>query len=277
MSQFVRLDIRDRTAVVTLNRPERLNAIGSAMGEQLDAALLAAARTPEIRVVVLTGAGRGFCAGADVERLDDLVATAGAAVDRRSPLEPKPEYGGLGEAPNHLKSRYLLPAAVPKPVIAAVNGACAGAGLVLATSCDLRIASESAVFSASFARRGLTAEFGLAHTLSSLLGRAAASDILLTGRKLSSSEALSCGLVSRVLPEAELLPTALELADDLCRNVSPRSIRVIKRQLWAAQSQDLESALVTAHDEMVASLASADFREGVAHFKEKRAPAFPGV
>jgi len=169
----------------------------------------------------------------------------------------------------------MVALAMPQPVIAAVNGPCIGAGLGLAVSCDVRFASQTAYFSTIFSRRGLIAEFALAWSLPRLIGRGAASDLLLSGRRVSATEALQIGLVSEILSADALLQHAIDYAHDIAENVSPRSARVIKAQLRAAEGETLPEALATADEALQGSLASADFREGMAALRERRPPAFP--
>lgn len=277
MSNLVKLEVDQSVAIVTLNRPDRMNAVNTPMGEALDAAMVQAALDPQVRVIVLTGAGeRAFCAGADMERLAGL-GPGGAETLSPSGRGPAGSvFDALVEAPRHLRTRYTAPSAVPQPVIAAVNGACAGVGLALAASCDLRFASRTAVFAASFALRGLTAEAGLAKTLSALIGRGAASDLLLSGRKVAADEALRLGLVSDVVEPQALMARVLDYAQAIARNASPRSTRIIKRQLREAQDQSFEAALESARTETEASVASEDFREGIASYRDKRTPQFVG-
>lgn len=272
--EFVLCDIKDGVALVTLNRPERLNAMGAVMGEQFDRIMVDVGVDDAVRAVVLTGSGKGFCAGADMDRLQGMAD--GERLDSFPAGTPNPAYDRLAEASVFNRSRYALPSALPKPVIAAINGACAGVGLALAVTCDVRFASAGALFTAAFPRRGLTAESGLAFTLPALIGQGAASDLLLSGRKILADEAQGMGLVNRVLEPDQLLDHAMAYARDIAQNVSPRSTRVIKRQLWMARSQSYAEAMTTAFGEVVASLASEDFREGVAHYKEKRPPRFTG-
>ena len=174
------------------------------------------------------------------------------------------------------QTRYSYFPAAPKPIISAINGAAAGLGLVMALYSDFRIASAKAVFATAFAKRGLIAEHGIAWMLPRIVGHAHAVDLLLTSRKVDASEALAMGLVSRVVAADELLPAANQLAHALASEVSPRSGRVMKRQLWEAPYQSLGEAVTLANAEMVESLRSEDFQEGVAHFIDKRPPRFVG-
>ena len=166
--------------------------------------------------------------------------------------------------------------AVPKPVIAAINGACAGLGLVYALYCDQRFAADSAKFSTAFARRGLIAEHGISWTLPRLVGLSASLDLLMSARKFGADEALRLGMVDRVLPAPDLMPAVRAYALDLADNVSPRAMAVIKRQVWGVSQQSMREAIELGNREMQASFATEDFKEGVAHFVEKRPAAFTG-
>jgi enoyl-CoA hydratase/carnithine racemase len=165
---------------------------------------------------------------------------------------------------------------IPKPIIGAINGAAAGLGLVVALYCDIRIAADTAVFTTAFSRRGLIAEHGVSWMLPRLVGLQNGLDLLLSARKIDAAEALRMGLVSRVLPQAELMEGVRAYARELVDLVSPRSLAVMKRQIWEAQFQSLAEATDVADEEMRKSFTSADFKEGVAHFLEKRAPSFTG-
>jgi enoyl-CoA hydratase/carnithine racemase len=277
MSDLIIEDRIGGVAVITLNRPERMNAVNTPMGEAFDAAMVRAALDPAVRVVVVTGAGdRGFCAGADMDRLDGLAPGGSEKRIGAVPGSPHPVLDALVEAPPRLRTRYSLPLALPQPVIAAVNGAAAGVGLALAANCDVRFASRTAIFTAGFPLRGLTAEAGLARMLTVLVGRGAASDLLLSGRKIDAEEALRIGLVNAVTTPEDLLPHAMAYAARIADEASPRSTRVIKRQLRMAIDESFEDALVRSHGETASSLLSEDFREGVASFKERRKARFTG-
>ncbi len=165
---------------------------------------------------------------------------------------------------------------MPKPIIAAINGPAVGLGLIIAMFCDLRFASEEARFGTAFARRGLIAEYGLAWLLPRIIGHANTLDLLVTARIISSAEAFRMGLVNRVIPQEKFMDEVYTFANEMAEGVSPRSTRVIKRQVYEAMFQTLGEALDTASEEMRASLQCEDFREGVAHFMEKRKPAFTG-
>jgi enoyl-CoA hydratase/carnithine racemase len=262
-------------ALVTLVRPDRLIAFNAELGVAFDKLMVSLAQDRAVRAIVLTGAGKGFCAGADAKELDKL-SERPEGLRNRPPGAGHPIYDALTEAPAELRTRFLSPAAMPQPVVAAVNGACAGVGLALACACDVRFAAEEAVFAASFARRGLIAEGGLAWVLPRLVGFGPASDMLISGRKVVAAEAQRMRLVDEVTTSEGLLPRALAYARDIAENVSPRSAAAIKRQLRTAQGQTLREALEGGHAALRESLASADFREGVAALRERRAPRFTG-
>ncbi|WP_322107013.1 enoyl-CoA hydratase [Paraburkholderia sp. J41] len=261
--------VENAVAVITLDRPERLNALTKVLEAELREAIARADRDDTVRAVVLTGAGRAFCAGMDMEELEVLPPgdIREQSWMRAYDMNRRADY----------QTRYSYFPALRKPIIAALNGAAAGLGLVMALYCDFRIASESAVFATAFAKRGLIAEHGIAWILPRVVGHAHAIDLLMTSRKIDANEALAMGLVSRVVPAGELLSKALMLARSLCEDVSPRSVRVMKQQLWEAPYQSLGEAVALANREMFDSIQSDDFREGVAHFIEKRKPAFTGA
>jgi enoyl-CoA hydratase/carnithine racemase len=195
---------------------------------------------------------------------------AAAAGDvARGPAPPTPRR-------DEFDGRYAYFPTIPKPIVAALNGATAGLGLVVALYCDVRIAADSAIFTTAFARRGLIAEHGISWMLPRLVGLPHALDLLLSGRRIDAAEALRMGLVNRVVPAAELTAAVRGYAGELATLVSPRSMAVMKRQLWQAQFQTLAEATAVADAEMVRSFDSEDFKEGVAHFVEKRAAKFSG-
>jgi enoyl-CoA hydratase/carnithine racemase len=235
-----------------LNRPAQLNAWTPSLEAAFFAALDDAAADPEVRVVVITGGGRGFCAGASM----DMLGGASRPADRanRRPLFELAEF--------------------PKPVIAAVNGPAAGLGLALALCCDIRVAAADAKLTTAFARLGLIAEHGVAWLLPRIVGRAHALDLLLSGRTITGSEAAAIGLVHRAVDRAQTLAEAMSYARDLVAGGAPSSWQTIKRQLADAEQLTLRDAYAQATDLMVTALASADHREGVAAWREKRAPRF---
>jgi enoyl-CoA hydratase/carnithine racemase len=258
----------DGVATLMLNRPERLNALTRQMEGELHDAFMDAAFNPDVRVIILTGAGRAFCAGMDMDELKDLPPDDISDPRRMRPfdMERRADY----------QTRYAYFQRCEKPVIAAVNGAAAGLGFVFALCCDLRFCAPQAVFSTAFSRRGLIAEHGIAWLLREVAGPAVAADLLFSARRIGAEEALRIGLVNGVAPGPDVLQMAQDYARDLAGSVSPRSLRVMKRQLSEAPFQTLAEAVALANREMKASFESADFVEGVAHFLEKRAPRFTG-
>jgi enoyl-CoA hydratase/carnithine racemase len=242
-------------AVVTLNRPEKLNAWSPAMTDLYIAALDRATSDPDARAVVVTGAGRGFCAGADMTLLAGLA-------------DGGPRVANADRPP------YQLEPAVPKPVIAAINGACAGLGLVRALYCDLRIAVRGAKITTAFARRGLVAEYGMSWLLPRIVGLPTALDLLLSGRTLLAEEAAELGLVDRLVDD-DALGAATEYAGELARLSSPASMRDMKRQVWGDLTGTLEESVERAESLMRASFDRPDLAEGVTSYLERRAPNFP--
>ncbi len=246
-------------ATITLNRPDKLNAWTMRMESEFTEAVRAASADEAVRVILVTGAGRGFCAGADMS-----ILTEAAGGDR--------PMGNLGE--HQRRHSWLLQ--VPKPIIGAINGHCVGLGFVIALYCDLRLASDQAKFSTVFAKRGLVAEYGMAWMLPRLIGVGNALEILFSARTFDSNEAMRLGLVNRVLPHEGFLAAATAYARDLAASVSPRSLRLMKDQVYRSFDQTLDEAVDLATREMYGSFDTEDFREGVAHYMEKRPPAFTG-
>ncbi len=261
-------DVSDQVATITLNRPEKLNAWTVKMDQESSEAFRDAARDERVRAIVLTGAGRGFCAGADMSLLSAL--TQG----RRADIMGHVELDAGVREDFHRKLAWLF--SIPKPIIAAVNGPAVGFGFVLPLYCDIRIASEKALFSTIFSKRGLVAEYGLAWILPKIIGMPATIDWSFTARNVDAAEALLAGLVSRVLPEENFLGAVQAWAAELAATTSPRSLAVMKRQIYEANFQNLGDAIDLSFREMLASFQSDDFKEGVTHFREKRAPRFTG-
>ena len=249
-------EVEAGVATVTLNRPDRLNAWRGVMEGELRLAMRVAADDPGVRVIVLTGAGRGFCAGADMDVLQDAMAAGGTGGGGPDAFDPasRPDF----------RLQYPYFPAVPKPILGAINGACAGLGLVMALYTDIRLASDTAVFTTAFSRRGLIAEHGISWLLPRIVGMA------------NAAEALRIGLVNRVFPAASFRDDVAAYARMLATEVSPRSLAIMKRELWNSPFQSLSEAIVDANADMALSLKSDDFKEGVAHFLEKRPARFTG-
>ncbi|HEV3080971.1 MAG TPA: enoyl-CoA hydratase [Gemmataceae bacterium] len=269
-------DVADRVATVTLNRPAKLNAWTRHMEKEVRAAMSAAERDDNVRVIILTGAGRGFCAGADMQMLSSVAGVKRSEAELREALADWLSDSGQSDVRPDFKKTYSYFPSISKPILAAINGPAAGLGLVIALYCDLRFASDGAKFSTAFARRGLIAEHGISWMLPRLVGIANALDLLLSARSIDAAEALRMGLVSRVLPQESFLEGVRAYAAELANMVSPRSMKIIKRQVYEALFQNLAEAVDDANQEMLKSFTCQDFQEGVAHFLEKRAPAFTG-
>lgn len=260
----------ERVCTITLNRPERLNAWTERMEKEFRQAVEAAEGDDAVRAIVVTGAGRGFCAGADMDILEAGAASGGEGTADASVLKPSAE----GIERNYAwRFSYLL--RVRKPVFAAINGPIAGIGLCMALFCDFRYMAEGQKLTTAFAKRGLIAEHGASWMLPRLVGLTNALDLLMSARTLVTAEAATLGLV-KALPVDGFLAAVQKTARDLAFHASPRSIGVIKRQVYDSLFQNLDEAWTRADEEMQASFTSEDFREGVAHFLEKRTPAFTG-
>jgi enoyl-CoA hydratase/carnithine racemase len=254
----VLLDKADGVATVTLNRPAKLNAVTPAMARRIGELLRAADADPQVRAIVLTGRGRGFCAGADLSV--------------------------LGQGPRALADAVQDPTTFPldamnvrKPVVAAVNGPVAGVGMAYAAAADVRFCGSDARFTTSFARLGLVAEYGLSWLLPRLIGRPAAADLLLSGRTIEAGEALRIGLVTEVVAPERTLERATEYALELARHCSPRSLATIKRQLGADAHTDHTTAFARSVELMVESFDAPDLRVAMDAALARQAPRFPSL
>jgi enoyl-CoA hydratase/carnithine racemase len=257
VSEVVLKAVQDGVATITLNRPERLNAWTEELERAYFDALADCGASSEVRVIVVTGAGRGFCAGADMDELKSLG-----------------EDGVDSTQAERERTAQTYPLSVPKPIIAAINGPCAGIGLVQALMCDIRFAAEDAKLTTAFARRGLVAEHGISWVLPRLVGPARALDLLLSARVVLGREAAAIGLVNAAMPRETVLDQALSYARDLAVNCSPASMATIKRQVYADLERTAPQALEQADRLMLASFQAPDFVEGVTSFLERREPRF---
>jgi len=246
VSEVVQRTVEDGVAVLTLNRPERLNAWTAEMERDYFDLLEDCGRARDVRVIVVTGAGRGFCAGADMQDLENLGQNGDAALAHAQDRRPQ-----------------TFPHTIEKPIIAAINGPCAGIGLVQALMCDLRFAAADAKFTTAFARRGLVAEHGIGWILPRLIGPARALDLLLSARVILGEEAAELGLVNGAMPREELMGATLTYARDLAEQCSPASMATMKRQVYADLERPLAEGLAQADLLMVQSFGAPDFVEGV--------------
>lgn len=265
--------VSDPIATITLNRPESLNAWTFRMGVELKHAIAAAESDKRVVVIVLTGAGRGFCSGAD---LNDLKSISEGKTDTSVPpeLEANPGDPSWGE---DFRGTYTYLLSVRKPIVCAINGPAAGMAVPIALACDIRFASDRAIITTAFSRRGLIAEWGIAWLLNHVVGPAHALDLLYSARKVDAKEAERIGLVNRVLPHDDLMGFVNDYATDLATNCSPTSMMIMKRQVY----QQLTAALGPSEKEavqlMLESFVRPDFREGVMSFLQKRPPKFERI
>ena len=272
MYEQIIYEVEDPIATITLNRPDRLNAWTDRMALEVRHAVAQAEADERVVGIVLTGAGRGFCAGADLQGLKDI--TEG---ERRGPAPSDlqaspgdPELEGF-QGP----SSYF--AAVRKPLIAAINGPCAGMAVPIVLHCDIRFASDRASFTTAFVRRGLIAEWGISYMLPRIVGTGHALDLLFSARKIDAAEAERMGLVNRVVPHDELAKFVREYVADLAANCSPTSMAIMKRQIYEDLHITPGEAQSKAFGLMGESFGRPDFREGVTSFMEKRPPRFARV
>ncbi len=273
--------ISDRVATITLNRPERMNATNLTLPYSVSKGMLKAATDPAVRVIVLTGAGKAFCAGADRQRLE--AGKTGAPRPVYPPDDPAffeaitpalgPDLGG--EFMDVRRYSYFM--RIGKPIIAALNGAAAGGGMIPALCADIRLASDAMFFTTSFAQRGLIAEHGISWLLPRLVGPSRALELLMTARRVSAQEAEAMGLVNKVFPHATFRDDVQAYAAAIARTVSPRSLAVMKAQVWKAMAQSFRDALAIADVQLELSVKTSDYVEGVSHFLDKRPANFPDL
>lgn len=265
MYKEILYSVADYVATITLNRPDRLNAWTRQMEAEVRAAVTAATADDSARTIVITGAGRGFCAGADMSILTGITEVP----------QPRDDAAGLAGSADNFDQKFSYLLAVPKPIFMAINGPIAGIGLCLSLFGDFRYMAEGAKLTTAFAKRGLIAEHGISWMLPRLIGTMNALDLLCSGRTIQASEAERLGFV-RTMPTEGLLVAVQGIAREMVTTASPRSIGVIKRQVYQSHFQSLAEAWALADKEMQASFSSEDFQEGVAHFVQKRAPRFTG-
>jgi enoyl-CoA hydratase/carnithine racemase len=270
MYQEIAYEIDEPVATITLDRPHALNAWTTRMGAEVKHALAAAEADARVVGIVLTGAGRGFCAGADLNDLKSI-SEGGRQAEPAAELAADPGDPGMAS----FRGSYTYIASVRKPVLAAINGPVAGMAVPIVLACDLRFASDRASFTTSFSRRGLVAEWGVSWLLPRLVGTAHALDLLFSARRIDADEAARIGLVNRVVPHDELLPVVRGYVLDLAANCSPASMAIMKRQVWQHWTAALDTAEQEAVRLMLESFGRPDFREGVVSSLDKWPPRFP--
>jgi len=257
----------DGVRTITLNRPDQMNSLNDEMVAELYEAMWQADADKVTKVIVLTGAGRAFCAGGDISGFGSQTP--------KELLYKLPRTFDMNKRPDY-QTRHTYFPRLRKPVIGMLNGATAGLGMVYALCCDIRFAADTAVFTTAFARIGLSAEYGMAWLLPRIVGQANALDLLLSGRKVYAPEAKELGLVNKVFPADRLAEETYAYAREMAELCSPRSMRVIKEQVYEVPFQTLHEAVMEANKDMLISNVCADFKEGTASFREKRKPNFPG-
>jgi len=273
MYEQILYEVSNPIATITFNRPDRLNAMTDRMGDELKHAIARAEADPAVAVIVITGAGRGFCAGADLKGLQ-AISAGERGREHDASLDADPGDAAMAE---DFRGPYSYMFSVRKPIVAAINGPVAGLGLAAAMFADMRFASERAVFTTAFSRRGLIAEWGIGWTLPRIVGPSHALDLLWSARKVDAAEAERIGLANRVFPHDELLPGVRAWAEDVAAHCSPTSLQVMKRQVWTSMTRDLGPAMTESLELMRESFDRPDFKEGVDSFLEKRAPEFARI
>ena len=271
--QEIEYEVEDPIATIALNRPRALNAWTNRMGAEVKHAFARAEADRNVVVIILTGKGRGFCAGADLNNLEDI-SEGRARSESYDELEADPGDASMGEA---FRGTYSYPMSISKPVIAAINGPCAGMAVPIAAFCDMRFAAVSARITTAFSKRGLVAEWGISWILTRLIGPANAMDLLFSARKVDGAEAERLGFVNRVLPDDELMPFVKAYAREMAANCSPRSIAAMKRQVYLDMREGLDEAQKNAVQLMLDSFKAPDFKEGVQSFMQKRPPRFERI
>ncbi len=255
-------EVSDHIATITLNRPERMNTISSAMLDELTKTLVAVNEDPQVRVVILTGTGRAFCAGLDLNE-----ASSGEGIG-----------GANRKFPATIDLRNTPPTvlfAMDKPVICALNGSAAGYGMDLALGCDIRIIADNAKLAAAFVKRGIVPESGGTWFLPRMLGWAKAAEIIFTGRTLSAADCLAEGLANHVVPAEEVAAKARAMAEEIAAN-APLAVLASKRMMRMGLDESFETHVQHVYLQLLPLFASEDFKEGIQSFLEKRPAAFKG-
>jgi enoyl-CoA hydratase/carnithine racemase len=268
-------EVGDPVATITLNRPQALNAWTDRMAFEVRHAVAAAEADPRVVGIVLTGAGRGFCAGADMNRLAAIREGTRTTETAGEELAADPGDPSFGDDLHLGTYTYLM--SVPKPVIAAINGPVAGMGVPIVLACDLRFMAEDAILMTAFAQRGLIAEWGTSWMLPRLTGTAVALDLLFSSRKVTGTEAAALRLVNAALPREDVLAHAQQYVRNLAATSSPTSMAIMKRQVYQQLHAGQLAAEREAHALMVESFGRPDFREGVTSYLERRPPDFARV
>jgi len=274
MYKQILYEVADPVATITMNRPDRLNAFTNLMLAEVKHALAQAESDERVVGIVLTGAGRGFCAGMDINALDQASAGSRAESEDLSHLEVHPGNPDMGD---RFPAMYQHLAGLRKPVIAAVNGAAAGMGMAYALLCDMRFVDKGAKFSTAFSQRGLVAEHAMSWILPRLIGSSKALDILWSARKFDGAEAMQLGIADRLCEAGESVNEAHDYIAGLAKTACPTSLMLIKQQIYKHLDLDFAAAMEETVRLMNESLERSEFREGVRSYIERRAPKFKRV
>lgn len=273
---LVLYECQEGVGLITLNKAERMNAYNNAFAEAWFDAYDQAAADPECRIIVVTGAGRGWCAGADLDEQKSNVTMTKSEKQKvdseakerwRQSLKTGELVDSKGRWTNHAQT-------IPKPIIACIQGAVAGGGFSQMMACDMRFAAEGVPITSAFGARGLIAEMGVSKTLPSAIGMGNAMDIMLSSRKFYSEEALQLGIVQRIFPKEKLLESTIAYARDVIRNVPPSSLAVMKQMLLRHVDMPTSQVMRESNRLMQLSLVLPDHKEGVQSWHEKRSPTY---
>ena len=276
MYEHIQYEVTDPVAIITLNRPDTLNAITARMQAELKHALAAAEKDEAVVGIVLTGAGRGFCAGADIGGLQ-ATASGDAGGQRREDLSQFAATPGNPDMGDDFTVTFSYIPSLQKPLIAAINGACAGLGFVFACLCDMRFVEKQAKFTSAFVNRGLIAEHGSSWIVPRIIGVSNALDLLWSGRKFDGFEADKLGLANRLCDQGTAKQQAINYIEELAATAAPNSIKIIKAQLYRHLNMTFGPAMQESNELMAKSLNGGDFKEGVSSFVERRPPEFKRV
>jgi enoyl-CoA hydratase/carnithine racemase len=271
--QHIQYQVTDPVAIITMNRPDQLNALTTRMLAEIRHAIGAAERDTSVVGIILTGAGRGFCAGMDMTSLDGMAAGDSQAEDLS---ELKTEVGdpALGE---NFQVTYSFLMSVRKPIVSAINGPCAGLGFVIAMLTDMRFVERQAKFTTAFSQRGLIAEHGVSWILPRLIGPGRALDILWSARKFTGEEAQQLGIAERLCETGAAVTDATAYIEQLAATTSPKSLQLMKAQVYRHLNMQLGEAATESNEWMSESLRQDEFKEGVRSFLERRPPNFKRV
>ena len=267
-------EVNDPVAVITMNRPEALNALTNRMLKEITHALAAAEADERVVGIVLTGAGRGYCAGMDMNALNSLSSGSGGGREDLSHLDADPGDKTLGE---NFQVSYTFLMSLRKPIIAAINGACAGLGMSIAMLADMRFVDRNAKFTTAFSQRGLIAEHGMSWILPRLIGPGRALDVLWSARKFNGEQAHELGLAERLCEPGECLQDAVNYLTEVASVASPTSLQVMKAQVYRHLNMQLGDSMRESNEWMAQSLKRSDFKEGVSSFMERRPPQFARI